>query len=123
MAVEQKLRAITVPASADLSADQYHFVSVNSDGQLALTGAGAAAHGVLQDKPTAQGEAAELGVPGGVSKVVAGAAVNAGAELAADSTGRGVTATTGDFVAGIALEAAAAANVVISVLLTSPFKI
>lgn len=45
----------------------------------------------------------------------AGAAIAAGAELATDANGACVTATAGDFIAAVALEAAAAAGDVIKV--------
>src|SRR5689334_1292939 len=123
MAVEQNLRPITIPASADLSADQYKFVSVDTNGQIVLTAAGAASAGVQQDKPTAQGDAGSVAVVGQVSKVVAGAAFNAGAKLMVDGSGRGITATTGNFVNAIALEAAAGAGSVVSALLVGPYSI
>ena len=81
-----------------------------------MTGDGAKADGVLQNKPAASGRAATVGIDG-VTKVRVGAAVTAGDDLASDSTGRAVTATTGDIIIGRALEDGSAANVVISMLI------
>lgn len=116
MAYEEALKCITVEAGGDLSSSQYLLMTINSSGQLAATGDGAKTDGVLQDKPAAAGRAASLGIEG-VTKVRAGAAFTAGDDLAADSTGRAVTATTGDVIAGRALEDASGANVVVSMLL------
>lgn len=93
---------ITVDAGADLSAAQFHIVEL--DGTLA--GAGALGF-PLQNKPDTIGQAAVLR-KGGTSKVVAGAAFVKGAKLAANGTGRAITAGGGDNVVGIAGEAAGA---------------
>ena len=114
--MEDNLQTVSWPVSADLSASQYCFTSIDSNGQLAVTGAGAQADGVLQDKPAAAARAGLLGIAG-VSKVRAGGVVAAGDLITSDSTGRGVTATTGDNINGVAGEASTAANQVIKVLL------
>jgi hypothetical protein len=122
----------TLEASADLSANRYQFVTVNSSGQVAVAAAGDPAIGVLQNKPAAAGRSATVRVLG-VSKVKAGAALTKGDQVASNASGKAVTATkatvnTSDTgvasdpviasnVLGIALESAAAADEVISVLL------
>lgn len=121
----------TLEASADLSTHRYKLVAVNGSGQVALAGAGDMAIGVLQNKPSAQGRSATVRVSG-VSKVVAGAAVSAGAQVTSDANGKAVTATaatvdtttssasegvTASNVIGIALEAAGADGEVIPVAL------
>lgn len=116
MAYDEKLRSISVEASGDLSASQFRFMVVDSNGQLAAAGAGAATDGVLQDDPDAAGKAGELGVEG-VSKCEAGAAVAAGDLVASDASGKCVTASTGNVVAGRAMSAASADGEIISVLL------
>lgn len=79
-------------ASADLSASQFRAVTVNSSSQVALAGTqGTVVVGILQNKPTAAGQAAQV-MALGVSKVVAGATVAAGALVECDSTGRAITA-------------------------------
>ncbi|MDE2099055.1 MAG: DUF2190 family protein [Patescibacteria group bacterium] len=117
---------ISLVAAADLSSDQFHFVTTDGSGNAALSAAGAPAIGVLQDAPTA-GEAGAVRVMG-VSKVVAGAVVAVGSRVASDATGRAVVYTAascaaapgpvaGSQVLGIALEAAGAAGDVIAVAL------
>ncbi len=103
----------TLPASADLSASQYLFV-VATSGQAAVAGAGVVAAGVLQNDPGAAGQPATI-MATGVSKVVAGAAVTAGARVMSNASGKAVAATGTNFVTGMALTAAGAADEVISV--------
>ena len=89
MAYEVGNQAISVPASADLSAKQFYFGSIDANGQVATTGAGLAADGVIADKPAAQGRPCALyTMPGMVVKVMCGAAVANGALLEADATAR-----------------------------------
>lgn len=99
----------TMEAGQDLSSHQYKFVTIASDGQIDPTGAGLAADGVLQDDPAAAGRAG-LVMTLGTTKVVAGAAVTRGAKVTSDSTGRAVTATTGNFICGRAITTAGAAG-------------
>ena len=110
-------QTVSIPASGDLSTKQYFLGTIDSNGQVAVTGAAAAADGVIQNDPAAQGRATSLlSTRGSVSKAVAGAAISAGAALEADSSGRVVTRSSGVRV-GKALEAAGAAGDIISVLL------
>jgi hypothetical protein len=71
---------------------------------------GVAMYGILQNTP-ALGQAADVAIVG-VSKMVAGAAITAGAELMTDANGRLIAWVGGsDYVkVGRALEAAGAAN-------------
>ncbi len=122
MAYEQGLRNIGVPASADLSASQFHFVVVNNNGQLALPAAGGDGDGVLQDKPNAAGIEGEIAV-GGVTKVVVGAGgVTAGDLIATDNAGKAVTAAAGNKILGRAL-ATGAAGVIIPLLIQQKGKL
>lgn len=107
-------------AGADLSAKQYHALRVTAAFTVdATNSAGMACVGVLQNKPSASGQAAEV-MQSGITKAVAGAAVSAGAEVMAGADGRIITAATaGSNVIGIALEAAANANEVISIALNA----
>jgi len=102
MATEELLQSLSLPAAADLSASQFCGIAVDSSGNGALCGVGASnvAIGILQDKADAAGRAAQVGVFG-KSKAKLGATVAAGAKVTTDSTGRFITATTGDFIAGI----------------------
>lgn len=98
-ATEQGLKTISVPANADLSSKQYYIMTINSSGNIAATGDGATADGVLQDAPAAAGRAGCLCI-GGVTKVVLGGTVTKGDDIASDSSGRAVTAISGDEVLG-----------------------
>jgi hypothetical protein len=82
---------ITLLAAADLSAKQFYAVKVDSNGKAALAGAGEVAIGVLQNKP-GSGQAATIRIAG-ATKMVASAAVAAGALVAANAAGKSVTAT------------------------------
>lgn len=123
MAQENLGKIITLEASADLSSSQFCFVTCNSTPQVALTGDGADASGVLQNKPSAAGRAADVMVGAGQTKVKSGAAITAGAWCASDASGRAVTAVSGDYVLGQALEAATAANQYVSFLFTPRGKL
>lgn len=118
MATYESKLCITVEAGADLSADQFKFVQVASDEQVdVVSSAGGDAIGVLQNDPAAAGRAATV-CYAGVSKVIAGATVAAGAKIQSDASGLAITAATGDAVLGVALKGGAA-NEVIEVLLVS----
>ena len=100
MAYEVATHAISVPASADLSAKQFLFGTIDASGQVAVTGAGVAADGVIGDKPAAAGRPTALyATPGMVVKVMCGAAVAAGALLEADAAGKAVTQAAGKILA------------------------
>lgn len=101
-------------ASGDLSADQFRFMTVDASGQAERAGAGVSALGVLQDKPAAAGRAASVSKPGSTTKVVAGAAVAAGADVTSDASGRAVTSSSGNYIAGKARTAAANAGELIT---------
>lgn len=115
MAKYEAQTCITLPASADLSSNQYYFVSVASDGEIELTGDGAAAVGVLQDTPDAVGRAGAVAI-GGRVKVAAGGTVTAGGAVACDATGRAVDATSGDVILGVAIEGTTTAGAVVSIV-------
>ncbi len=122
MAFEQNLHTFTRPANADLSAAQYKLVKLANSSGVARAALVAAATddavGVLQNAPDAAGREATIAF-GGVSKVMAGAAITAGASLTADASGRVVaTSQATDVIVGKALESAGAAGDIIPVLLT-----
>lgn len=103
----------TMLAGADLSSSQYLFV-VPTAGEVVVAGAGVSALGVLQNKPE-DGQPAQV-MAWGVSKVVAGAAITAGAKVQSNASGQAITATSTNFVNGFALTAAGGADEVISML-------
>ena len=111
-------------AAADLSSNQYYFTKVDSSGQVALCDTlGEKMDGVLQNDPDAQGRAATVWGVGSVSKVVASAAIAAGASVTTAASGKAVTAASGHYIAGTALDAASADGEVISVWLTMPGRV
>jgi hypothetical protein len=118
MATTQSVTTITVPANADLSTKQFYCGSINSSGRVAVTGDGARCDGLIQNKPSAAGEPTELAVEG-LAKGIAGGAINPGVEVASDGNGKLVTAIAADYVVGVYLGTAAAADgQFISVLMT-----
>ncbi len=117
MASEQPLGVVSLEAAGDLSAKQFLFMEVDSNGQIDATNATTdPTIGVLQDKPAAQGRSGSVATVG-ISKVVAGAAVAAGAKVMPSAAGKAITYTTSNHCAGLALEAASADGDVIRVLL------
>lgn len=98
--------SMSLPASADLSAFQHHFVEVDANGRLTVSNAaGESVFGVLQNDPAAIDQSGAV-MLNGVSKVVAGAAVTVGALVQTNASGRAIAALSADFVVGRALEAA-----------------
>jgi len=95
-------------AAADLSAKQYYFVDIDSNGKIALaSAAGQATLGILQNKPKA-GEAASVRYLG-VSKCIAGTGgLTAGQAVQAAADGTAIAASTGDYTGWMAVETAAA---------------
>ena len=125
MAYSESTTMISLPASADLSASQYCFVSINTSGQVELSGAAGNAAGILQNKPEAAGRAAEVLIAG-VSKLVcagAGSGTRAGYNLASAASGQGAEATTGDFRLGLIIETATNANEIATVLFSPNGKV
>jgi len=109
-------RERTFKAAADLSSYQYHFVYLTADQTVNVAGANAKTVGILQNKPSAAGEAAVVAMPGGTSKLIAGEAIAVTKMVTAKSDGHGEVAdAAGEFVGAMALEAATAANDIIEV--------
>jgi hypothetical protein len=111
MAYKENQSCVTLEAGQDLSAKQYFFVTIASDGQIDPTGDGAAAVGVLLNDPAAAGRAAEVCI-GGLTRVEAGGTVAAGAAVASDAAGNAVTAATGDIILGTAVTGGADGEVI-----------
>ena len=105
MAVIQTRDNRTFEAGGDLSAAQFKFVTLESDGQVDLANsAGENCIGVLLNNPDAAGKAATVAISGKVM-VEAGGTIAAGAAVATDAAGDAVTASTGNIVMGYATEA------------------
>lgn len=101
MAKELLESAITLPAAADYSTTgQYYFAYITSDSEVSIQagGQGSDADGVLSNDPAA-GQAGRL-VIAGLTRVLAGATVVAGAYVTCSTTGTAETAASGDFVCG-----------------------
>ena len=105
-------------AGADLTTHQFKFVTFSAS-DIQLAGAGVSVVGVLQNNPNT-GDAATVWGPGSVSKIYSGAAVAKGADVTPDASGRAVTSATGNYIAGKVLQAATAADQLISVWMTQP---
>ena len=124
MATVDALRTITLTAGADLSSSQYKIVQLSSANTVTLaTAATQTILGVLVNAP-GSGEAAEVAIEG-VCKVIADGSVAVGNLVTADSNSVATSVTQADAdgadafakTFGIALEADAAANAYIRVLL------
>lgn len=95
MAYEVPGFMITLQAAADLSGQQFRFVKLDANGQVAaITAVTDIPIGVLQDKPGAQGRAANVMI-NGVSKVVGGANLAKGDQVGPDVQGRAVAYVAG----------------------------
>jgi hypothetical protein len=110
---------VSLAAGADLSSWQYKIVKVSGTGVVTATAITDIPLGILQNAP-ASGKTAEVAVSG-VSKVVAGAAITAGALVGIQVTNgkvKSITAGTDStqYVVGQALTAAAADGDIITVL-------
>ena len=101
---------ITLPASGDLSASQFCFVDVASDGEVQICAStGEASIGVLQNKPTAAAYEATVQV-GGVAIVKFGGAVTPGGQVMTDTSGRAIAQTGTNKVLGILVGTATTAS-------------
>lgn len=110
-------------ASADLTGSQFLFAIVDGEKTVGLAGNGEAADGVIQNKPDS-GQAVALAIPGDTSKVRAGAAVAAGAEVMSNASGEGITlAGSGSVSLGKCLTAVANAAELMTVALSTPGKV
>lgn len=110
-------------ANADLSSYQFRFVKFTSGKVTYCSTTGEQAIGVLQDKPAAADRAAAVaGYNGTTTKVEAGAAISAGADVMTDTEGRAITHTSaaGLQKLGVAVTAATAAGEMIDCILITP---
>ena len=111
MAFEDQGKTITLEAGQDLSSDQYKLVTLASDGQDDVTTSQSVGDstdtpiGILQNKPSAAGVAAEVMVSG-ISKVIAGETVAIGDLITASTVADGRVDTAGaptDVIIGMAV--------------------
>lgn len=90
MATERPGTSASFQAAADLSDWQFRFVKLDANGQVAkITANTDIPLGVLQDKPAAQGRAANVMLDGR-SKIVGGANLAKGDTVGTDATGRAI---------------------------------
>lgn len=97
-------------AGADLSSGLHKLAHIDTDGDIVLAGNGEPVAGVII-------EGGEQNTPvtiqfGGIAKVLTGAAVTAGAQVASDASGLAVTATSDEHVFGIALASADSGDII-----------
>ena len=111
MAVNNSQDCVTLIAGADLSAKQYRFVSLASDGQIDPTGDGLLAAGVLQNDPSAAGRAAEVAIKG-IVKVEAGGTIAAGGSVSSGADGIAVATASGDVPLGTAVDGGASGAII-----------
>lgn len=103
---------VSLIAAADLSAKLFRFGKFTSTGINVCTVAGEKADGIIGScfkKTPAAGDSFDLYIER-VMLIEAGAAFAAGDELATDATGCGRTATAGQYVNAVAIDAATAAG-------------
>ena len=110
----------TMKANDDMSGDQFKFVNCTAaDTADTCDAATEIPIGVLYNKPSAAGDAAEIAL-GPIVKVQADAAVVAGAMVGTSADGQAVTKSTADdHVFGVALTACSNAGEIIMVLVQS----
>lgn len=115
-------------ASGDLSSAQYRFVKMSATAKQVSQCSvdGEAVVGVLLNKPSAAGRAAQVAALGTIP-VEAGEAITAGDYIKTDSSGRAAKAEqtstgadVGDFVVGTAIESASAAGDLVTVFVGIP---
>lgn len=89
------------PAGEDLTGKLNYFAKLNGDGEIVLCGDGEPMLGTITEENV---ENASASVHfGDILKVVAAAAINAGALVSSAAGGKANTAASGDYVAGMAL--------------------
>ncbi len=117
-----EVTALSMRAAADLRLKRYHVMRQSAAGttnQASNPGAGPdAVIGILQNNPNS-GQAATIGYFG-ETKAVAGGSVTLGVDVTANTSGRVTAAVSGDYMIGMALEAAANDGENIRILLRCP---
>jgi len=106
MAVENSGSTLTLPASGDLSGDQFKLIQVDSAGRAIIWfNPGNAPLGVLQNKPDAIDKPATIWGIGSVSKIVAGGIIAVGDFVGphAVSLGKARVAVLDDYIIGTCL--------------------
>lgn len=92
MAYEMDVLDITFLAAADLSTYQYRFVKITANNTVNVCGNTEQAIGILQNAPTAAGQAARVRVLG-VSRLEMSATIAFGDKVGSAANGEGVAVT------------------------------
>lgn len=112
---------LNIPAGEDLSGAQYTFVKIDGTGVVQCDGATDAPIGVLLNDPES-GETAAVAIQG-IVKVVASAAITAGAPIGTTDAGKAVTLTIGTdttkYVVGRVIEAATADGDIVTAVISA----
>lgn len=103
-------------AGADLSSSLNYLGKIHTDGTIILATAGSSGYPIVESAILASPATIQLG---GVGKAVAGAAFNAGVDLAADSSGRLIAATGGVAIVGQSLVVSGGAGEVVSYIIAN----
>jgi len=122
MTTENRLLDVSYEAAEDLTNDQYRFVVLTSDQKVRRPDAqNEVTHGILQNAPTS-GAAAVVRLPGGISKLQAGAALTGNTFVrleynSATDSGKGVPLVTNEgYAAAHCIEGADAEDELASVI-------
>lgn len=121
--MEEQLVCKSRLASVDLSAYQFCAVKISADNTVTFCNATTdVPYGILQDKPSVAGQAANVAVRG-TTKAIAGAAITVGAQVMCTTAGVLITwtADAGVFSMGTAITGAAAAEDVFALDLDARF--
>lgn len=118
MAIEKVLGSYARAAGEDLTGKLHYIAHIDTDGDIVLAGDGEQPCGVITEEATAGNGASVQFL--GIGKVIAGGSVTAGQNVASDTNGKGVAATSNEDVLGIALESASANEIFPVLLCISP---
>lgn len=98
---------ITLPANAAFSAEMFHIVVLNTDGEVVIGNDADVILepmlGVLQNKPKAQGDGAVIRI-GGIAKVMGGTSLPEGTWVTTDGSGHAVAAVQYDNYLGFCID-------------------
>lgn len=100
---------ISKPANTDLSTKYLYAADLNSSGNVVVAGAGSTFIGIITGKPAAAGRACTVAISGQVP-MYAGGTIAIGAPVKIDSSGLGVSASSGDKAIGRAMSAGASGS-------------
>ena len=122
MATYENQQVHTFVSAGDLSADQFRFLTVNTDGKVQVAGAGDEVIGILLNDPDGADQAAQVGTFG-ISRVEAAEAIDGGKPVTPNASGQAVLAGSGDDVAGVVIGGAAGAGEIVSIFLNPRGKV